>query len=382
MKKTTKYLLSIFLYIIFSIILLIAISSPQNASWWTKNISSIYYVIVGNITNWFFFSFFELIVILFIILLIRRVIILCKSFKTKRFSIIFNKIYKLFSYILKLCLIYTAVAGVAFYREGINLPLYNKEMTPELVYDALAYFEKDYVELSKSFSRDKNNVSKCPYTFKELSSLMQNEMHRLDTNPYFTKNNFKVKGTWFSPLLSEFHVTGINFAYTAEANVNYIMPSIDIPFTIAHELAHLKGVMREDDANLTALYVCLTSEIPYVRYSGYFRGFYSLLEIKQLTKYDEYEHFISQLSNEIILDNRDYVDYFKKHDMLNKISNFFNNLYLKFYGQKDGTGSYNDVSEIVDSGKKDEDGNTIYNYIEYSPYQKLMMQLYVDKINK
>lgn len=382
MKKSTKYLISIFIYIVFAIILLIMVSSPKYASWWTKNISSIYYSVIGNMTNWFFFSFFELLVILFIVLLIKKVVVLSNSYKTKNFSTIFKRLYKLFSYITKLCLVYTAVAGIAYYREPINLPLYNQEMTSELVYNALTYFEDDYVKLSKSFTRDKNNVSKCPYTFNELSALMQKEMYRLDSNSYFTKNNFKAKGTWFSPLLSEFHVTGINFAFSAEANVNYIMPSIDIPFTIAHELAHLKGVMREDDANLTALYICLTSEIPYVRYSGYFRGFYSLLEIKQLTKYEEYEFFINHLSNEILFDNRDYVNYFKKHDMLNEISNFFNNIYLKFYGQKKGTGSYNDVSEIIDSGQKDENGNAIYNYVEYSPYQKLMMQLYLDKLNR
>ena len=110
------------------------------------------------------------------------------------------------------------------------------------------------------------------------------------------------------------------------------MPSIDIPFVMAHEIAHLKGVMREDDANLVALYVCINSSNSFVRYSGYFRGFSRLLEIKAYTNNKEYKEVIQQMDPRIFLDNSNYSTYFKEHDLLQYLSTFINDIYLYING--------------------------------------------------
>lgn len=379
MKKSSRYVLSIFIYCIVGIFFLALISSPISSSWWVKNVAIYYHNIIGFITNIFPFAFFEIVVLLLVILLIIRLVQLFKAIMMKNMALIFKKIYKIITFALNLLFIYTAIAGVAYYREAIPLPSYEGKMTQELVTEALDYYLNDYNSLSKKFERTAKNVSRCPYTFNQLSSLMQKEMKRLDDNQYFTKHNAKAKGSWISPLLSELQITGINFAFTSEANVNTAMPWIDLPFTIAHEIAHMKGVLRENDANLTALYICVTSQDDYVRYSGYFRGFYSLLEIKQLTNSNEYLHYINNLSPEIIYDNRDYVDYFNDHDLLSKLSYYINNIYLKVFGQKDGMGSYDDKSDVEDTNQKDENGFPIYTYINYSPYQKLLVQLFLNK---
>lgn len=376
MRKTYKYILKLFVLCAISLFLLIVISQPNYASWWVKNVSSIYHKVVGGITNNIPFSIFEIIVSLLIFVLCSYLIKLIRACITKRKLIIAKQIYNISTFCIKIILVYTAISGVGYHRESVDIPLYNENVSDELVNDAISYFLNDYNALSRSFKKDDNHVSICPYSFEELSKLMNEEMQRLNVSPYFIKTNITAKKSVFSPILSKLHITGINFAFTSEASINSAMPKIDLPFTIAHEMAHIKGVMREDDANLTALYICLTSKNDYIRYSGYFRGFYSLLEIKQLTNYKEYSSIVKNISEEILYDNYYYSQYFAKHDLLNNISKFFNNLYLKFNGQKDGIYSYDDTSKTEDTNEKDEYGNAIYKYIEYSPYQKLMFNIY------
>lgn len=53
-----------------------------------------------------------------------------------------------------------------------------------------------------------------------------------------------------------------------EANYNGDMPQPDKPSTVCHELSHLKGFMREDEANFIAYLACRASDSAAFRYSG------------------------------------------------------------------------------------------------------------------
>ena len=72
-----------------------------------------------------------------------------------------------------------------------------------------------------------------------------------------------------SPLLRRWGVSGVYAAFTGEPNV--VLPSAPtrLPFTVAHERAHLAGVGPEDAANHIALLTVWRSERPEVRYSGW-----------------------------------------------------------------------------------------------------------------
>ena len=60
-----------------------------------------------------------------------------------------------------------------------------------------------------------------------------------------------------SLILSYVNCTGFFCPYTAEANVNTHMPLTLLPATIAHELAHQRGVAAEDEANFVAVLASL-----------------------------------------------------------------------------------------------------------------------------
>ena len=42
-----------------------------------------------------------------------------------------------------------------------------------------------------------------------------------------------------------------------------------MPSTLCHELAHLKGYIREDEANFIGYLACVSSEDPFFQYAGY-----------------------------------------------------------------------------------------------------------------
>jgi hypothetical protein len=71
-----------------------------------------------------------------------------------------------------------------------------------------------------------------------------------------------------SPLFSWLGITGIFVPFTGEANVNTSVPDSDLPFSAAHELAHQRGIAREDEANYVAYLACRAHPDPDFRYAG------------------------------------------------------------------------------------------------------------------
>ena len=379
-RKNKGKLITIGVLLVLLIILLIFRSTSSMSDFFALNISSFLVKIIGSFSNFIPFSLFEIVLIIIasiaLFLLIKLIIYSIKRNKDKIFK------YFIFISLFSLILIdsFISVCGVCYQRSEIELPFYEGEVTTNLIDDTIDYYLKDYNQLSLSFEKDEKSVSKCPYSFKDLAKIMMDECDRLDQFNYYYDFTARPKATWLSFILNELQITGIDFPFTAEANINYQMPSIDIPFTMAHEIAHLKGVMREDDANTVALYICITSDIPYVRYSGYFRGFSRLLEIKAFTNRKEYLELLPKISSQISKDNNDYYSFFEEHDLLDDISTFFNDLYLSLNGEKDGTDSYDDVSQSRPTGEVDKNGYEIREYTSYSPYQKLLIQNYINRI--
>lgn len=72
-----------------------------------------------------------------------------------------------------------------------------------------------------------------------------------------------------SDFLSQQYMMGYYFPFSMEANYNSSMYVVNTPATVCHELAHLKGIIYEDDANFIGFLACIESEDPFFRYSGY-----------------------------------------------------------------------------------------------------------------
>jgi hypothetical protein len=85
----------------------------------------------------------------------------------------------------------------------------------------------------------------------------------------FEKPRGLAKPMTLSALMNYLHIGGFYFPWTGEANFSRLQPGCVLPFVIAHEKAHQRGVASEDEANFIGFAACIRSDDPYVRYSGY-----------------------------------------------------------------------------------------------------------------
>ena len=146
---------------------------------------------------------------------------------------------------------------------------------------------------------------------------------------------------------TEMNITGVTFAPFGEANVNYMIPKSEFPFTMAHELAHTKGVAREDEANQVAFYVCLNSEEPLIRFSAYacyFSQIRTLASKRYMT--EEQLEKLHDINPYYYLNQNSMYSFWKKHTFFKDVGDFFNDLYIKMCGVKEGTKSYSGGTTI------------------------------------
>ncbi len=93
--------------------------------------------------------------------------------------------------------------------------------------------------------------------------------------PFLAGPRVRVKG--MSPVLSLIEsyagYTGFFFPFTGEANVNTDMPPALFAATAAHEIAHQRGVAREEEANFVAVLAGQASGDPELEYSSSLMAF-------------------------------------------------------------------------------------------------------------
>lgn len=72
-----------------------------------------------------------------------------------------------------------------------------------------------------------------------------------------------------SDFMCQQHMKGYYFPFSMEANYNDVMEILNIPETMCHELAHLRGYIFEDEANFISYLACTQSDDVFFQYSGY-----------------------------------------------------------------------------------------------------------------
>lgn len=77
------------------------------------------------------------------------------------------------------------------------------------------------------------------------------------------------KAMVFSDFMCQQHMQGYYFPFSMEANYNDVMHILNIPSTMCHELAHLKGFIYEDEASFIGYLACVRSDNAFFQYAGY-----------------------------------------------------------------------------------------------------------------
>lgn len=151
-----------------------------------------------------------------------------------------------------------------------------------------------------------------------------------------------------SELMSYANISGVFFPFTMESNINVDNPSFAIPWTMAHELAHQCGFMREDEANFIAYLACKRSDDALMRYSGYLLAYDNAVSALRKVDPEAASAIASGLSAAVQRDLAQRAEHWARYEgPVQDVSNAANDTYLKANNQTDGMRSYGRMVDLL-----------------------------------
>lgn len=327
-----------------------AICSTSFANFFNRYISSFFRRILAYITNIFPFSLAEIMIILLPAALIFLIV-----FAVKKYSDTWRNVLKyiicIFSVLSLIFSSFVLTFGTGYYTSDFNerLELERTDVSADELYKtALILAEKINTEAG-SISFTEKSSSNMLYSIREMNNKLLEAYRSLNEDYDF----IPIMTTYVKPIiLSEpmtyTHITGVYSYFTGEANLNTNSPDYTLPYTAAHELAHQRGIAREDEANFVAFLVCIRSDDPYIRYSGYLNLYEYVINALYSSDEKLYADAISQLDSKVIYEMIAYSEFFDKYrdNVVSDISGAINDVYLKS-NNTEGTRSYGLVVDLA-----------------------------------
>ena len=162
----------------------------------------------------------------------------------------------------------------------------------------------------------------------------------------------------FSEFFSQQYIMGYYFPFSMEANINSVMYITNVAPTICHELAHTKGFIYEDDANMIGFLACIHSDDPFLQYCGYLSvlsyvnsDFYEAIGKNQSTYRRHVRISDGVAEDNIFLSQEEWQTVEKKAvvktSTVKKVSNTLMDVTLKLNGVEEGVLQYNNVVGLL-----------------------------------
>lgn len=237
---------------------------------------------------------------------------------------------------------YTVNCGVNYYRKPFSdyLDLEIRDSSIEEL-EALCVFLTEQVtntakevewETDRNFTRQaKADMEKLGMRYPQLSGFYP-----------------VPKPVMVSEILSYQSLTGVYSPFTIEANYNQDITAYNIPHTACHELSHLKGFMREDEANFIGYLACVGSDCAYSRYSGYLAGFIYANNALFRQNPDRASELHASLPESVRKDLQDNNAFWDRHEgKISEAATRVNDTYLKANSQSEGVKSYGRVVDLL-----------------------------------
>ena len=306
----------------------------------------------GFLTNLLPFSLIEVLIILLPIILI---VIFIKAYRKASVT---NQMYPLIKLLSFLCAAVTLMftvytCGLSFnYNRlpaGTLCNLNTSNPTKEELAAAFTYTVGKLNEVSKSIDFDENNISSYGSFFKMSEEGAKAFAVLSKENSVFSGVRVRAKpAAIFSIAMNYMGVTGVYSPFTNEANVNILFPDFSLPQTMCHELAHLRGFMREDEAEYVGFLACVKSSDIYFNYSAYMYAYNCIGNALYKTDKALYREIAKTAPANVSAEWKSYFDYADKFDgKITEIATKTNNSYLKSQGQSDGVISYSRAVLLV-----------------------------------
>jgi hypothetical protein len=247
--------------------------------------------------------------------------------------------------------VYMLVFGLNYQRRPLSETLELERRDPtaaEIVAisrDVLGNVNRNYEESGANAAAQSG--SRLPLSMDELYSVLESAYHDEPLLREASGARVQPKPVYFSGVMSRLGVSGIYSPFTGEPNYNTLQPDCDLPFAVAHEMAHQRGYAREDEANFIAFLVCTRSSNAYVRYSGYL-GALRVLGVLFRVAPESYRDVVSTLGEGPRADLKARAQFWASYSgRLAQFGQGVNHVYLRVNGVRAGIRNYNEASALI-----------------------------------
>ncbi len=323
--------------------------SPSFSDGFNRSISQFLRTLFARLTAWIPFSLAEAMVLFLPVFL---VLVLTHAIRNRSGSWRSVGVYflELLSVACVFLILFIWMFAAGYNGRTIDAPekldLRQVEPTAEQLADVARTLVEHINEESANVHFRYHDFSAMPYTLDELNRKLTAAYETFCAQKSWIETfPCRVKPVMSSDLWSYTHITGVYTFFTGEANINTVFPDYSIPYTAAHELAHQRGISREDEANFVAFLVCIGSDDAYIRYSGYLSLYEFVADALYQYDSDLYREVKQTLSIDVRYEMYAYSCFFDKYrdSTVGTISGAVNDATIKIQGSRD----YDAVVDLV-----------------------------------
>lgn len=242
--------------------------------------------------------------------------------------------------------------GTAYYGTGVvsKMGIERRNVSAEELYQTAKLLVDHAAEFTDKVMYPEGTYSSMPYTFDEMSKKV-NEAYKSFCERYDGVDDIttRAKPVILSPLWTYTHISGVYSFFTGEANVNTNYPDFVIASSAAHEMAHQRGVVTEDEANFVAFLVCIGSDDDFLQYAGYMEMCNTFMSSLASASSELYVKLWTEMPQKIRNELISYSAFFDKYreNVAADVSDKVNNTYIENHNQPAGVRSYGLVVDLV-----------------------------------
>ncbi len=263
MKKKKYWLAGAVLLTVLIIINLLG-QSEGFCDWYVDNIFPLWTNTLARFNNLFPFSVGEVMIALLIFWLVFLLVCIVINF-FKRIRLLGKWLRGTLHFVLVIGLVLSLNLSLLY--NTANLYPEDKEFTSSQLMTLRNYILEKCNELCEQVERDEDGLIVYQDDMQQqIISAYQSLSEQFPRLAGYYPEAKEMMGSYF---MYQAGVLGVYFPHTLEAMYNKYVSQGRLGYTVAHELAHLKGYIYEDEANFFAYLSCVNSEDPAIQYSGY-----------------------------------------------------------------------------------------------------------------
>ena len=326
--------------------------SPAFSDWFNRYISQAFRFVFAKLTSFLPFSFAEILLMLSPLILTALIVYAIKT-HVQSWRSVGMYLLKVLSVVCVFAILFVTNFAAGYYgvtlSDASKLDLDRKKVSAEELYITALHLIEDVKREEELVEFAEKDFSIMPYSISEMNQKLLDAYDNFCADHEFIAHfDSRVKPVILSEAMSYTHITGVYSYFSGEANINVNFPDYTIPYTAAHEMAHQRGIAREDEANFIAFLVCISSDDAYIRYSGYLNLYEYVASSLYSADPELYFEARGQLPMTVRYEMSAYSKFFDKYrdSVAGEVSGTINDLYLKGNGTE-GTSSYGLVVDLA-----------------------------------